>query len=149
MLAQARAFHAGDLVRCAADGTLTRATDATPAGLYTYDARLVRLVDGDTLSMMIRLTGNLWRREKLRLRGIDCAERGTRRGEAATRFVAAQLATAPRLVITSTKPDQWDRYLSDVFLITGAAPDVFLNNLLLEVGHARRYDDVVPEDWES
>lgn len=146
--AQARGLSVGDLVRYAADETLTRATDAKPADLYTYEARLARVVDGDTLSMMIRLTGNLWRREKLRLRGIDCAERGTRRGDAATRFVEAQFAAASRIVITSTKPDKWDRYLSDIYL-TIAGTEVFLNNALLTHGHARRYDDVSLEDWES
>jgi hypothetical protein len=29
------------------------------------------------------------------------------------------------------------------------AKELFLNNLLLENGHARRYDKVVLEDWEE
>ena len=52
------------------------------------------------------------------------------------------------VVITTTKPDKWDRYLSDIYLTLDGA-DVFLNNRLLELGHARRYDDVTPADWDT
>ena len=48
----------------------------------------------------------------------------------------------------TTKPDQWDRYLSDVFLTTATGEDLFLNNRLLETAHARRYDAVSLRDWE-
>ena len=61
----------------------------------------------------------------------------------------AQVARARRLVITTTKPDQWDRYLSDVFLTMAEGPDVFLNNRLLEQGHARPYRRVSLSDWEA
>jgi hypothetical protein len=61
----------------------------------------------------------------------------------------------------TTKPDKWDRYLSDIFLTMpsplrgegGHRPDeveeLFLNNELLKCGHARRYDKVTPADWEE
>ena len=52
-----------------------------------------------------------------------------------------------RITITTTKPDQWDRYLSDVLLTTEAGEEVFLNNRLLEARHARRYEAVSPKDW--
>ncbi len=107
-----------------------------------------RVIDGDTLWLLIRLTKTDWRREKLRLRGIDCPERGTAAGDAATRDVRTQLPRATRLVITTTKPDQWDRYLSDVFLTMADGADVFLNNRLLAQGYAKPYETVSPEDWE-
>ena len=142
-----RRLHAGDLVRRASDGTLHRAPSATPTALYTYEARIERVVDGDTVWTLIRLAGEEWRREKLWLRGIDCPELGTSAGEAAKRFVQAQVARAARLVITTTKPDKWDRYLSDVWLTMADGTDVFLNNRLLEQGHARPYGRVSLEDW--
>ena len=148
--AQARAFKAGDLVQLTAQGTLEPAPkEATPANLYTYDARLLRVVDGDTLWLLIHLGGTDWRKEKLRLRGIDCPELTTSAGEAAKRYVQAQLQRTTRLTITTTKPDQWDRYLSDVFLTTSAGEDLFLNNRLLDTGHARLYAATSPRDWES
>ena len=148
--AQARAFKAGDLVRLTAQGTLESAPkEATPANLYTYDARLLRVVDGDTLWLLIRLTDTDWRKEKLRLRGIDCPELTTSAGAAAKRYVQAQLQRTTHLTITTTKPDQWDRYLSDVFLTTATGEDLFLNNRLLETAHARLYTATSPEDWNA
>jgi endonuclease YncB( thermonuclease family) len=146
--ADARRFTAGDLVRLAADGSLAPAPDAHPEELYAYEARVLRVVDGDTLWLLIRLAGGDWRREKLRLRGVDCPELHTSPGVAAKRFVEAQVQRAERLRITTTKPDQWDRYLSDVFLFAEGEV-VYLNNRLLETGRARRYEAVSPEDWES
>ena len=147
--AQARAFKAGDLVRLNDDGALVRAPEAKPAELYTYAARVVRVVDGDTLWLLIRLCGADWRQEKVRLRGIDCPELSTAAGVAAKRYVQQQLQRTARLLITTTKPDQWDRYLSDVFLTTATGEEVFLNNRLLETRHARLYTAVSPEDWDA
>ena len=148
--AQARAFKAGDLVQLTDDGTLAPAPkEATPANLYTYAARLLRVVDGDTLWLLIHLGGTDWRKEKLRLRGIDCPELTTSAGAAAKRYVHAQLQRATHLTITTTKPDQWDRYLSDVFLTTATGEDLFLNNRLLETAHARLYTATSPDDWNA
>lgn len=53
------------------------------------------------------------------------------------------------ITIHTTKPDKYDRYLADVFLQTGAGADeeVFLNNALLERGHAVRKDAWELGDW--
>ena len=147
--AQARAFKQGDLVRVTAEGALERAPQAKSAELYTYEARVERVIDGDTLWMLIRLAGTDWRREKLRLRGVDCPELSTSAGVTAKRYVEAQIQRAGRIVITTTKPDQWDRYLSDVFFTTPSGEEIFLNNRLLETGHARLYAAVSPKDWDA
>ena len=146
--AEQRRFAVGDRVRLAGDGRLEPAPEAKAEELYGYEARVLRVIDGDTFWMLIRLAGPDWRREKLRLRGIDCPERDTPAGAAAKRFVEAQLRRAAHLTITTTKPDQWDRYLSDVWLTTESGEVTFLNNHLLTIGHARRYDAVSPTDWE-
>ena len=55
---------------------------------------------------------------------------------------------ATAVTITTTKPDKYDRYLSDVFLETVSGEAIFLNNLLLEKGHAVRKDSFSLNDWE-
>jgi endonuclease YncB( thermonuclease family) len=137
---------AGDLVCAGGDGTFASAPAATKADLYTYEARIMRVVDGDTLWVKIYLEPGRWLKEKLRLRGIDCPEMDTPEGRAAKRFVETLVATAHRVTITTTKPDKWDRYLSDVFLETDDG-DLFLNNHLLANGHARRMDEYSLTDW--
>jgi endonuclease YncB( thermonuclease family) len=152
-------FKAADLVTLSAAGKLSLAPDATNADLYTYPAEVLRVVDGDTLILKIWLKDGHWLREKVRLRGIDCPELDTSEGKAAKRFVEKLVGEAASLTITTTKPDKWDRYLSDVFVAPSAlreeggradeVVEIFLNNALLENGLARHYDNVKPADWEE
>jgi endonuclease YncB( thermonuclease family) len=136
------------LVQLDAAGEFVESPEATKAALYTYRARVLRVIDGDTLWMKIHLRPGLWVKEKLRLRGLDCPEMATPEGRAAKRFVEALVARAQAVTITTTKPDKWDRYLSDVFLET-ADGDLFLNNHLLADGHARRMDEYALTDWDG
>jgi endonuclease YncB( thermonuclease family) len=155
------ALKAGDLVTLARNGQPASAPDAAKADLYTYDAEILRVVDGDTLWLKIWLKAGHWLKEKVRLRGLDCPEISTPEGKAAKQFVERLLQESVSVTITTTKPDKWDRYLSDIFL-TMPSPlrgegghrqdeveELFLNNLLLENGHARRYDKVTLGDWEE
>ena len=96
-------LKAGDLVRLA--------PDATKSEIYTYGAEVLRVVDGDTLWLKVRLRARHWLREKLRLRGLDCPEMDTPEGKEARRFAESCLSRAAAVTIT-TKPDKWDRYLS-------------------------------------
>jgi endonuclease YncB( thermonuclease family) len=72
-------------------------------------------------------------------------------GRAAKQFTQKLVAAAGSILITTTKPDKYDRYLADVFLFsdsTGITQDpIFLNNALLENGHAARSDGSIPADW--
>ncbi len=99
------------------------------------------------LKAAIDLGLGVWTVQKLRLRGIDAPKLDTLKGKAAKKFVEEKIKTAVRIKITTTKPDKWDRYLSDIFLQTKDGREVFLNNLLLEKGLARRYDGVTLNDW--
>ena len=116
---------------------------ATEADLYTYRAELARVIDADTHWMRIDLgLFNLKLRQKLRLRGIDAPELSTQAGQKAKRFVEQQFKKASEIIITTTKPDKYDRYLSDVWL-----GGVNLNKLLLEKGLARTRTDFSEDDW--
>ena len=141
-------LKAGSLVTLSSSGKPLTAPDSTVADLYTYRAEILSVVDGDTLWFKIWLTPSLWLKEKVRLRGIDCPEFDTPEGKAAKRFVEAQIKRTSSVTVTTSKPDKWDRYLSDVFLQQESG-EVFLNNLLIENGHAHRYDKVTLADWEA
>ena len=162
--ADAEGLKTGDLIRLDARGRVTADRQATRADLYTYRAKILRVVDGDTLWLAVRLGPRQWLKEKLRLRGLDCPELITPKGKAAKRFVEGLVARATAVTICTTKPDKYDRYLSDVFLdlpessvsqpsalnsqlATGSG--LFLNNALLESGHAVRKDDFSIEDWDE
>ena len=94
--------------------------------------------------MRIDLGFDFWVRQKLRLRGIDAPELDTKAGQAAKRFVEDKLVSVPFTIITTTKPDKYDRYLSDVWIDA----DSNLNKRLLESGHARLKSDFSAGDWD-
>ncbi|MBI4623344.1 MAG: thermonuclease family protein [Verrucomicrobia bacterium] len=43
--------------------------------------------------------------------------------------------------------DKYDRYLADVYLRQRTGGEIFLNNALLENGHAERMDPSSQENW--
>jgi endonuclease YncB( thermonuclease family) len=170
--AQAERFQKGDIVLNRPGEASRKSRQARKDPLFTYEADCERVVDGDTLWMLVYVNGRKargFREEKLRLRGIDCPELDTPEGEAAKRFVEEQVALAQSITITTTKPDKWDRYLSDIFLLmkdgtassetiskssrvvvgASATTEVFLNNLLLEKGFAVRKDSYSLSDWDE
>ena len=111
--------------------------------LYTYKARVKRVTDGDTLWVELDLGFKIKLSQKLRLRGIDAPEMDTEVGRDAERFVKEQLQRVSFVVVTTARPDKYDRYLSDVFYLEGtkeakevAAKGRCLNQELLKEGLA-------------
>lgn len=51
-------------------------------------------------------------------------------------------------MVCTTKPDKYDRYLADVFL-SCLEGEVYLNNELLNHGHAVRKGSYTMSDWED
>jgi endonuclease YncB( thermonuclease family) len=119
-------------------------TGHTAKDLFTYAAYVERVIDGDTVKVRLDLGFNVWTRQTLRLRALDCPELNTPEGEEAKAFVRSHLKEAQLIVVRSSRSDKYDRYLADVFVPTSEAPsqetDVYLNNLLLENGYAVRMD---------
>ncbi len=114
---------------------------------YTYRAWVQRVVDGDTLIVIVDLgLGHQTRPVRLRLRGIDCPELSTLAGRTARDFVREALAPAKFVIITTHRTDTYGRYLADVrYLADSGDPEtvltegVYLNRQLLEEHMAKRY----------
>lgn len=111
--------------------------------LYTYPAKIERVVDGDTLKVRVDLGFGVRSVQWLRLRGIDTAEKDTERGQMAKRFMEELFRKQKYVVIKTYGTDQFDRYLVDVFYLSGnhnpftiAAEGELLNQTLLDEGHA-------------
>ena len=105
--------------------------------MFTYLARVKRVVDGDTLLVNIDLGFNLFSLHYLRLRGIDAPEIDTPEGRRSREFVARELARVPHILLTSSRSDKYDRYLADVWY--GEENEIFLNQRLLDEGLAGAY----------
>jgi endonuclease YncB( thermonuclease family) len=155
-LGSASKLTTSDIVRLTEDG-VRRVEDATRAELFTYTATIRRIVDGDTLLVALEVAPGITLEKLLRLRGLDCPETNTAAGRVAKRFVENLVAPGDEVILSTTKPDKYDRSLADVF-VRGKAEklraeaselrdrtaanggEVFLNNALLENGHAVRYE---------
>ncbi len=116
--------------------------------LYTYGARIDRIVDGDTLVARVDLGFGLVTHQRLRLRGINAPENSSRPGQRAKVFLQEALERAEKIVVkTHHTPGKYGRYLADLFILPGcddlvriAAEGEHLNQSLLDEGLAEVYE---------
>lgn len=83
--------------------------------MYRYRALIERVVDGDTVDMMVDLGFDVWTHQRIRLNGIDTPERHTPLGKVLKRHMASQLE-GKKIIIDVTKPDKYGRYLGTLWL---------------------------------
>lgn len=143
---KAKGFQDGDLLERSGRGYVK--TDIGDTMRYTYKAYVERVVDGDTLLVLIEGGGGNLVQERLRLRGIDCPEIKTEAGRKAKRFVERRLQGLPFIIIRTYREevDRHARYITDVFYLPGetdaekaAARGNFLNQELLDGRLASAY----------
>lgn len=115
--------------------------------LYTYGAKVVRVVDADTMYLDIDVGFKTKMEHKVRLRGINAPEKRTSKGDAATAFVKNELmgeGVPATVVIRSYKTsEKFGRYLVDIWYLKGEtdkeiilAEGKLLNQVLLDQGLA-------------
>ncbi|MCZ6635150.1 MAG: DUF1016 N-terminal domain-containing protein, partial [bacterium] len=121
-------------------------TEGRSAAYHSYTAVVVEIIDGDTLWVDIDCGFHIYTLQKVRLRGIDTPELKTAEGQRARDFVNAALENLPFIAVTTTRPDKYDRYLTDIFYHSGTEdPEVvlregtFLNRAILKTGLAERF----------
>ena len=111
--------------------------------MYEYKAKLIRVIDGDTIDCYIDLGFNVTLKERVRLKGIDTPETRTRdldekkKGLAAKQRVIDLFENVSEfIVITEIHKGKYGRILGTIML-----PDhkISLNEMLLKEGHAEIY----------
>ena len=125
-------------------GTVATVPSISDKPSYTYKAHLKRVIDGDTLEVLIDLGFSSYSTQRLRLKGIDTPELPTLEGMKAKKFVEKSLKDSKFLIIKTHSHDKYDRYLVDVFYLPGdvTEEDViqkgrFLNQEILDEGMGR------------
>lgn len=107
---------------------------------YRYRAHVLKIYDGDTITVRVDLGFHTFRIERLRLARINAWEvRGEERpaGLVARDWLRSQILE--RDVIVSTTKDKtgkWGRYIAEVFTLDGEN----LNDLIVSNGHAKYQD---------
>ena len=121
--------------------------NATP---YAYNAYVVSVYDGDTITVILDMGMGVQKKAKCRMYGIDTPEL---RGKTAKEKTAAKVARdrlrelineKTVLLQSLTKPDKYGRLLVKVWIDDGA---VLVNDLLVEEGLARPYDGGKKASW--
>jgi micrococcal nuclease len=106
--------------------------------LNHYRATLERIVDGDTIDVLLDLGFKIHTRQRLRLLGIDTPERGQPGYLEATHELAELLNPTGRpqpLIVHTIKRDGFGRWLATVWV---EGSDTSINDQMIERGHARR-----------
>lgn len=106
---------------------------------YVYNAKIVNVVDGDTVDMIVDLGFNVFKKDRFRLSRIDTPELNSKIED---ERVLAKEAKAFMLnylnkdvVIESFKKDKYGRYLAEIY--TEACTSI--NQLLVDNGLAKIY----------
>ena len=107
--------------------------------MYTYKAKLLRVVDGDTVDAMIDLGFDVWRKVRIRFYGLDAWESRTRDLEEKKKGLEAKarvadLLTEGEFILKSHGVGKYGRCLGELFI-----DEKNINNILINEGHAKKY----------
>lgn len=100
--------------------------------MYQYAARLVRVVDADTIVLDLDLGFYQWRLNRsYRLARINAPEMSTAEGKAAKAALAEHLAGVTTFLVSTSRADSFDRWIVELHADGANASDWLVTN-----GHA-------------
>lgn len=102
--------------------------------MYEYYTKIDKVVDGDTVDVFIDLGFSVWHKERIRIAGIDTAEKNTPLGKALKAYMK-ELLEGKMVRLRVSKPDKYGRYLGEIWL----GSDESINNQLIRHGLAKSY----------
>lgn len=114
--------------------------------MYQYKAKLIRVVDGDTVDALIDCGFSTFRKERIRLYGIDTPECRTRdkaekkRGLAAKARLKELIKEGKNEFMVETSIDKKGKYgrlLGELFKMDNSFESY--NQTLVKEGHAKEY----------
>jgi micrococcal nuclease len=89
--------------------------------IYIYKAELIRVIDGDTVALVIDLGFDTSRIERFRLYGIDAPEMRTKEGKAAKAWLEDAIRPPEPIYVqtiqlsTKSKRDKYGRFLAVLY----------------------------------
>jgi micrococcal nuclease len=107
---------------------------------YSYNAKLVRVVDGDTVYLDVDLGFNIRTVMDFRLFGINTPETigATKTAGLAAKVELERLLSLGPIVIQTTKADKYGRWLAKIWVQT-ADEKTYVNDSLVNHGFATVY----------
>ena len=111
--------------------------------MYTYNATVTKVVDGDTIDALVDLGFDTWKQIRIRLNGINTPESRTRDLEEKARGLAAKARLKEilkenknKFILVSHGVGKYGRCLGEIFI---EEYDVSVNQQLITEGHAVEY----------
>ena len=114
--------------------------------MYTYKAKLVRVINGDTLDIEIDLGFDLSIKQRLKLYGVDTPDsRSTdleirQKGLDVKQRLIDVLTKEFTVTTILNKRGKYGRILGNIYIVDEKDNKVCINELLVEEGHASRYN---------
>jgi micrococcal nuclease len=117
--------------------------------MYKYKAKVIRVIDGDTLDAMVDLGFNVWIKRRIRLSGLDAYETRTRDKAEKIKGLAAKLRVTKvlesgdnEILLVSLGVGKYGRCLGEVqlakeYIKSEKYHGKSLNKMLVEEGHAK------------
>ena len=107
---------------------------------YTYDATVIDVHDGDTVTLDVDLGFGTWiRGMRIRLFGINAPELPTPEGKAAAAFLQELFIAGGQDVVLESIKDRADKYGGrwlGIIRLRGKS----VNDLMVAIGHAKPWD---------
>ena len=117
---------------------------------YIYRAKLVKVVDGDTIDALIDVGFDIWVKKRIRYKGIDTWESRTRDLDEKKKGLAAKARNKELLESVSSKSGyfriksygtgKYGRVLADIFVQDKEGNSINVNQQLIKEGHAYIYE---------
>ena len=113
--------------------------------MYTYNAKLDRVVDGDTVDALVDLGFDTWKKVRIRFYGIDAYESRTRDLEEKEKGLLAKQRVIDILnennnefILKSHGVGKYGRCLGEIFVTS--LGETSLQRTLINEGHGVEYD---------
>ena len=114
-----------------------------------YTARVERVIDGDTVDVLVCLGFGTWREERVRIVGVDTPETRTRdkaekaMGQKAKERVKGLLPVGAMVTLKGTERGKFGRILADIVTGDGVSVvDTLIGERLAVAYHGQSKDDI-------
>lgn len=104
--------------------------------MYKYNAKVLRVIDGDTVDLDIDLGFDVSFKTRVRLVGIDTPEKWHPYGKVVKAFLEQEIE-GKEVYINVTKKDKYGRYLAKIY--KNQSDSMSINNLLINQNMAKAY----------
>ena len=119
--------------------------------MYTYNATVTKIVDGDTIDALVDLGFDTWKKVRIRMNGMNAPESRTRDLEEKARGLAAKARLKEilkenknKFILVSHGVGKYGRCLGEIYVENTYndnpnLPEISVNKILINEGHAVEY----------